>query len=202
MHFRRILASSTLSSIKGAWSFFLLIEKMWSVGVADERMLVVIGNDSIRCIPHATLWTSVEQLVQRRLRWFGHAARRPDGELIKDLLLPTHGLACSAGALEARWKRGQPRSRQAWGPSPDRGKRTGWKSLVSSHRAVEAEDLWCRCSIPGWMPPQVQVRKSAFELKPPWKLEQFASVKARSIAILQRATLDFVGFQKYHLKTH
>ncbi len=28
-------------------------------------------------------------LVQRRLRWFGHAARRPEGELIKDLLLRT-----------------------------------------------------------------------------------------------------------------
>ncbi len=28
-------------------------------------------------------------LVQRRLRWFGHIARRPEGELIKDLLLPT-----------------------------------------------------------------------------------------------------------------
>ncbi len=25
-------------------------------------------------------------LVQRRLRWFGHAARRPEGELIKHLL--------------------------------------------------------------------------------------------------------------------
>ncbi len=28
-------------------------------------------------------------LVQRRLRLFGHAARRPEGKLIKDLLLPT-----------------------------------------------------------------------------------------------------------------
>ncbi len=28
-------------------------------------------------------------LVQRRPRWFGHAARRPEGKLIKDLLLPT-----------------------------------------------------------------------------------------------------------------
>ncbi len=28
-------------------------------------------------------------LVQRRLPWFGHAARRPEGELIKVLLLPT-----------------------------------------------------------------------------------------------------------------
>ncbi len=27
--------------------------------------------------------------MQRRFRWSGHAARRPEGELIKDLLLPT-----------------------------------------------------------------------------------------------------------------
>ncbi len=29
------------------------------------------------------------QLVQKRLRWFGHTTSRPDDELIKDLLLPT-----------------------------------------------------------------------------------------------------------------
>ncbi len=28
-------------------------------------------------------------VVQRRLRWFGHATRRPEGERIKDLLLAT-----------------------------------------------------------------------------------------------------------------
>ncbi len=28
-------------------------------------------------------------LLQRRRLWFGHAARRPEGDLIKDLLLPT-----------------------------------------------------------------------------------------------------------------
>ncbi len=28
-------------------------------------------------------------LVQRRLRWFDHATRRPEGDLIKDFLLPT-----------------------------------------------------------------------------------------------------------------
>ncbi len=28
-------------------------------------------------------------LTQKRLRWFGHAARRSEDELIKDLLLPT-----------------------------------------------------------------------------------------------------------------
>ncbi len=67
-------------------------------------MLEVFGNDSIRhilcvrrrdCVPsvelrHRLCLTSIPALlVQRRLRWFGHAARRPEGELIKDLLLPT-----------------------------------------------------------------------------------------------------------------
>ncbi len=72
-------------------------------------MLTVYGNDSIRrilrvrrrdCVPsvelrHRLCLTSMPALlVQRRLRWFGHAARRPEGELIEHLLLPT-------GELEA-----------------------------------------------------------------------------------------------------
>ncbi len=72
----------------------------WSVRVADERMLEVFDNDSIRrilrvrrrdCVPSVELrrrlcLTSIPALlVQKRLRWFGHAARRPEGELIKDL---------------------------------------------------------------------------------------------------------------------
>ncbi len=76
----------------------------WPVRVADERMLEVFDNDSIRrilrvrrrdCVPSVELrrrlsLTSIPALlVQSRLRWFGHAARRPEGELIKDLLLPT-----------------------------------------------------------------------------------------------------------------
>ncbi len=67
-------------------------------------MSEVFGNDSILrilrvrrrdCVPSVELCrrlclTSIPALlVQRRLRWFGHAARRPEGELIKDLLLPT-----------------------------------------------------------------------------------------------------------------
>ncbi len=67
-------------------------------------MLEVFDNDSIRhilrvrrrdCVPSVELrlrlsLTSIPALlVQRRLRWFGHVARRPEGELIKDLLLPT-----------------------------------------------------------------------------------------------------------------
>ncbi len=76
----------------------------WPVRVADERLLEVFDNDSIRrilrvrrtdCVPSVELrrrlsLTSIPALlVQRRLRWFGHAARRLEGELIKDLLLPT-----------------------------------------------------------------------------------------------------------------
>ncbi len=75
----------------------------WPARVADERMLEVFNNDSIRRILHVRrrdCVPSVEQrrrlcltsipalLVQRRLHWFGHAARRPEGELIKNLLLP------------------------------------------------------------------------------------------------------------------
>ncbi len=67
-------------------------------------MLEVFDNDSIRrilrvrrrdCVPsvelrHRLCLTRIPALlVQRRLRWFGHAARRPEGELIKDLFLPT-----------------------------------------------------------------------------------------------------------------
>ncbi len=67
-------------------------------------MLEVFDNDSIRrilrvrrrdCVPSVELCcrlclTSIlALLVQKRLRWFGHAARRLEGELIKDLLLPT-----------------------------------------------------------------------------------------------------------------
>ncbi len=66
-------------------------------------MLEVFDNDSIRrilrvrrrgCVPSLELRrrfriTSIPALlVQRRLRWLGHAARRPQGELIKDLFLP------------------------------------------------------------------------------------------------------------------
>ncbi len=64
----------------------------------------VFDNDSIHrmlrvsrrhCVPSMELRCRLclasipALLVQRRLRWFGHVARRPDGELIKDLLLPT-----------------------------------------------------------------------------------------------------------------
>ncbi len=67
-------------------------------------MLAMFDNASIRrilrvrprdCVPSVELrrrlsLTSIPALLmQRRLRWFGHAERRPEGELIKNLLLPT-----------------------------------------------------------------------------------------------------------------
>ncbi len=76
----------------------------WPVRVDDKIMLAVFDNNSIRnilhvrggdCVPSVELrrrlhLTSMPaQLVQRRLRWFGHTVRRPVCELIKDIFLPT-----------------------------------------------------------------------------------------------------------------
>ncbi len=87
----------------------------WPVRVADERRLEVVDNDSIRrilcerrrgCVPsveprRSLCITSIPaQLAQRRLRWFCHGARRPEGEQVKDLLFPHH-LARGADELEA-----------------------------------------------------------------------------------------------------
>ncbi len=69
----------------------------WPVRVADESMLEAFDNDSITsfylkdCVPsvelrHSLCLSSVPALL---VRWFGHAARRREGELIKGLLLPT-----------------------------------------------------------------------------------------------------------------
>ncbi len=45
-----------------------------------RKYVEAFDNDSIQ---------RIVLLVQRMLRWFGHAATRPEGELIKDPLLPT-----------------------------------------------------------------------------------------------------------------
>ncbi len=66
--------------------------EIWPVRVTDERMLEVFDNGSIRrilrvrrrdCVPSVELRRRLTHisalLVQRKLRWFGHAARRPEG---------------------------------------------------------------------------------------------------------------------------
>ncbi len=93
-------------------SILLYSCETWPVRVADERMLEVFDNDNIRrilrvrrrdCMPPVELrrrlcLTSMPALiVQRRFRWFGHAARRPEGELIKDLAQTSWGFAEDMG---------------------------------------------------------------------------------------------------------
>ncbi len=78
--------------------------EIWCVRVADEGILKIFDNDSTRrilrirrrdCVSsvelrrHLCLASIPPLLVQRRLCWFRHATRRPDSDLIKDLLLPT-----------------------------------------------------------------------------------------------------------------
>ncbi len=75
--------------------------RFWDMACTSNRrmMLEAYGNDSIRrslqvrcrdCVPSVELrrrlsLTSIPALlVQRKLRWFGNAAKRPDGKLIKD----------------------------------------------------------------------------------------------------------------------
>ncbi len=124
----------------------------WPVREADERILAVFANDSIRrilhvrrrdCMSSVELWgglcltSRLALLVQRRLCWFGHAARRPEGELIKELILPTPPPTWrrrTGGKLKT------PETTIKADPLPTAtqdGERTGWKCLASSHRTVE-----------------------------------------------------------------
>ncbi len=64
----------------------------WPVRVADERILEVFDNSSSTMVElqrRLVLTYIPTQLIQRGLRWFGRAARRPDGAQIRDLVLPT-----------------------------------------------------------------------------------------------------------------
>ena len=85
-------------------SILLYGSETWPVRAEDLHKLEVFDNDCLRRIlrhrrvdrvpiielrKKLKLLSIPEILVQRRLRWFGHAARRPGGEIIRDVLLPT-----------------------------------------------------------------------------------------------------------------
>ncbi len=78
----------------------------WLVRVAEKRVLAVFDNDSIHRIlyarqlnrHHIRLTRIPGQLVQRRLYWLVHTARRPEGELI---YFCPHRLARGESELEA-----------------------------------------------------------------------------------------------------
>ena len=93
------------TSIKPMFLTILLYGcETWSLRVVDLRKLEVSDNDCLRYIlrcrridrvPTTTLHRRLNLhplppvLLWRHLQWFGHAARRPEGELIRDVLLPT-----------------------------------------------------------------------------------------------------------------
>ncbi len=75
----------------------------WRSHICIRRILRIRRRD---CVPSVELrrrlhLTSIPALLlQRRLRWFRHAVRRPEGELIKDLLLPN----TASHVAQASWR--------------------------------------------------------------------------------------------------
>ena len=64
--------------------------KTWPLRAVDLRKLEVFDNDCLRYILHRRMnfRPLPPVLLQRRLRWFGHAAQRPEEDLIRDVVLP------------------------------------------------------------------------------------------------------------------
>ncbi len=94
----------------------------WPLRVEDQRRLEVFDNDCLRRIrgrrrrldrvPCAVLRRQLHLravppvLLQRRLRWFGHAARRLAGEIIREVINPeppVHWCKKRGGQLKT-WK--------------------------------------------------------------------------------------------------
>ncbi len=90
----------------------------WPLRVEDQRCLEVFANDCLRRIlsrrPRDRVPCDVLRhqlhlralpptLLQRRLRWFGHAARRPTGGFSRDVINPvpfTHWRREQGGQLK------------------------------------------------------------------------------------------------------
>ncbi len=82
-------------------------------------------------------------LVQRKLRWFGFAARRPYKDLVPDLLFPN--------GLGERFRRGH-----TWPSCLDWLR--DWRQRLATYSwniIIPAGDADAAC--PGWMPPKVQM---------------------------------------------
>ncbi len=54
-----------------------------------HRILLIRRRDCVEMRRLLSIKSILALLVQRILHWFGRAAKRHEGELIKDLLLPT-----------------------------------------------------------------------------------------------------------------
>ncbi len=67
---------------------FPLANLNMTTGITQGHMQLLTANFPLHVL-RVCLTSIPALLVQRRLRWFGHAARRAEGELIKELFLPT-----------------------------------------------------------------------------------------------------------------
>ncbi len=135
--------------------------------VVNERMLEVFDNSSISRIPYVRLRDCV------RLRWFGYAARCPNGELIKDLLLPTPHRTWrrQTGGQLKTWTTAIKADLEIPRTQPRVFGHARWGKVWAKASSELAQDRWAwSASIrdvvnlivdaspthPGWMPTQVQ----------------------------------------------
>ncbi len=102
---RREISHKTKSRVYSAVVLTILLYgcETWPLRVEDRKRLDVFDNDCLRCIekcyrddrvPCAVLCQRLQLanlaalLLERRLRWFGHAARRAPAEFMRELITP------------------------------------------------------------------------------------------------------------------
>ncbi len=73
------------------WALFMIVHRLLSLRFFEIGDMSGCQRMTLKFYKARSKMSgeSLKQLVQRKLRWLGQVARRPDGGLIKDLLLPT-----------------------------------------------------------------------------------------------------------------
>ena len=163
----------------------------WPLRAVDQRKLEVFDNDCLRYIlrcrwtdrvPTITLRRRLNLrplspvLLQRRLRWFGHGARRQEGELIRDVLLPI--------SLPNWWKRvgGQLKTWASTikddlaGPQEVGPRRWNHDWLAISCDLAQYQRTWA-----AMVRDAVLAQKEAGSTQPRWKPIQVKSSRDRSV---------------------
>ncbi len=75
----------------------------------------LLARDAWNCGAASVLQVSGPARPKKWLNWFVHAAKRPDGVVIRNLLF-SHRLTRGGGELEVSRRRGQLRTRLIWSP--------------------------------------------------------------------------------------
>ena len=165
--------------------------KTWPLRAVDLRKLEVFDNDCLRyilqcCRIDRVCTTTLRRRLnlrhlppiplQRRLRWFGHAARLPEGELIRDVLLPS--------------------SLPNWWAAEDVGQNNqGWPSSIIKHpsfRRRNHDRLAITCDLAqdqrtwaAMVRDAVLAREEAGSTRPGWKPLRVKSSLSRVIVCLE-----------------